>query len=164
MINEECVFVSKELADKIKSAKSDDRQLAVIQEYLDNAKNSMAGDLEGMEEDAIKFKGMLLSYKKAYKEALEAHNDAVYKLWEDIDGHLPNMKEKAKKLISDLDEVFPKLDEIISKFNTIGNNIDRMNMYSLKEMVELVDKINNSSDATKEVLLKVLSYSKENKK
>jgi len=29
---------------------------------------------------------------------------------------------------------------------------------------ELADKINNSSDATKDVLLKVLSYSKEAKK
>jgi hypothetical protein len=161
MINEECVFVSKELADKIKSAKSDDTQLAVIQEYLDNAKKSMAGDLEGMEEDAIKFKGMLLSYKKAYKEALEAHCDAVYKMWEDIDGSLPNMKKKADKLVADLEVVFPKLDEILNKFSNIENIINRINMYSLKEMVDLVDKINNSSDSTKEVLLKVLSYSKE---
>jgi|WetSurMetagenome_2_1015567.scaffolds.fasta_scaffold00725_43 hypothetical protein len=124
----------------------------------------MAGDLEGMEEDAIKFKGMLFSYKKAYKEALEAHSDAVDKLWNDIDGHLPNMKEKAEKLISGLDEVFPKLNDVCTALDTIESKINRINMYTLKEMVELVDKINNSSDATKEVLLKVLSYSKGVKK
>jgi hypothetical protein len=161
MNNEECVFVSKELADKIKSAKSDDMQLAVIQEYLDNAKKSMAGDLDGVEEDAIRFKGMLLSYKKAYKETLDAHTDAVYKLWDDIDGHLPNMKEKAKKLISGLDEVFPKLNNICNMLDAIEGKMSRINMYSLNQMVDLVDKVNSSSDETKSVLLKVLTYAKE---
>jgi uncharacterized protein YnzC (UPF0291/DUF896 family) len=150
------IYIDKVLCDKLKAAESEDAQLSLVQEYLEATKKSMSGDLETMEEDAVHFKGMLLSYKKAYREALEAHNAAVYKTWEDIDGNLPNMKAKVEQAVKDVDSIIPHLDRVMGSIGNICQKLTAINTYELEKMVKLIETIQGVDEKTKDVLSKLL--------
>lgn len=154
------VWVPKEKAAQLKAAESENAQMAIIDDIIANTKRSMRIDLEALDEDVLVFKGTLLQYKKAYSEALNAHLDASYKLWEDIDSKIPNMRAKAEKTVADFAIVAPELQKIVNVIDDIATKLGDVNVYQLKNMVELIETIQNADNKTRDILAKVLGATK----
>ena len=151
------VWLPKKTCEEIKKAESESAQLEIIQKYLDNAKRSMAGDLEQMEEDSIRFKGMLLSYKKAYSEALDSHNVAVEQMWCEINKQMPDMKKEIEKAVKQVEDIYPAIENVQALIADVSGKMSNINTYELTKMVELIEKIENCDERTRKVLEKVLS-------
>ena len=151
------VWLPKKTCEEIKKAESESAQLRIIQDYLDNTKRSMAGDLEQMEEDANRFKGMLLSYKKSYREALDAHDEAIEKMWHEINKQMPDMKKEVAKAVKQVEDVYPDLENVQALIADVTGKLSNINTHELTRMIELVDRIESCSDSTRNVLEKVLS-------
>ena len=156
----ELVWVPKEKATQLKAAESENAQMAIIDDIIAKTKRSMRIDLEALDEDVLVFKGTLLQYKKAYSEALNAHLDATYKLWEDIDSKLPNMRSKAEKTVAGFAIIAPELQKVSDTIDGITRKIESVNAYQLKNMVELIETIQNADNKTRDILAKVLGATK----
>ena len=157
MAEKELIWLPKETCDEIKKAESESAQLKIIQDYLDRTKRSMAGDLEQMEEDTIRFKGMLLSYKKAYSEALDSHNVAIEQMWCEINKQIPDMKKEVEKAVKQVEDIYPAIENVQALIADVSGKMSNINTYELTRMVELIEKIENSDEQTRNVLEKVLS-------
>jgi len=157
MTEKELIWLPKETCDEIKKAESESAQLRIIQDYLDGTKRSMAGDLEQMEEDAIRFKGMLLSYKKAYSEALDSHIAAVEQMWCEIDKRMPDMKKEVEKAVKQVEDIYPAIENVQALITDVSVKMSNINTYELTRMVELIEKIENCDERTRKILEKVLS-------
>lgn len=156
----EFIWVPAEKAAEFKAAESENAQLAIIDNIIASTKRNMRADLEVLDEDVLQFRGMLLKYKKAYSEALQVHYDATYKIWEDIDSKIPNMKRKAEQSVAEFAVIAPELEKVSSQIDMITARIEKVNIYQLTHMVELVQAIQNTDDATKAILGKVLAAAK----
>ena len=157
MEEKDIIWLPKKTCEEIKKAESESAQLKIIQDYLDNTKRSMAGDLEQMEEDAIRFKGMLLSYKKSYREALDAHDEAIEKMWHEINKQMPDMEKEVAKAVKQVEDVYPALENVQALIADVSGKMSNINTYELTRMVELIEKIENCDERTRKVLEKVLS-------
>ncbi len=153
----ELIWLPKKTCDEIKKAESESAQLKIIQDYLDNTKRSMAGDLEQMEEDSIRFRGMLLSYKKAYSDALDFHNDAIEKMWCEINNQTPDMKKEVARVVDQVEGIYPAIEKVQALIADVSGKMSKINTYELTRMVELIEKIENCDERTRKVLEKVLS-------
>lgn len=153
----EYMYMPKTFASRYKKATDERAQMQVIEEILQETRKSMRGDLDAMEEDTLRFKGMLLGYKQAYTEVLEQHKEAVYAVWEKLDEQMPDMKAKAKKLLSDMSEVKPEVEKVSYLVEELGRKLDSVNVYSLGKTVELVKEIASCDEKTIELLKKMFS-------
>lgn len=150
-------YVPKEQAERVKRAQGKADEYTMIEELIASTNKSLKDDLAGLDDDVLRFKGMLLAYKDAYRKALEENRDAVYALWEKIDESLPDMKQKAKVLVGGLGEVMPQLVEALEVTKSITKALESTNTYQLQRMVELVSAIQNTDDKTKDILRAVLN-------
>jgi hypothetical protein len=137
----EFIYVKKSVADKYKKATDENAQMEIITNLISSAKRSMQDDLEALDEDAIRFKGILLAYKKRYGEVLSEHCASTLKLWEDIQDKIPNTKKMAENLVKEFEAVERPLDDILSKMKMISEGIKNINTYELEKMVNLVNTI-----------------------
>jgi len=153
----EFIYVKKSVADKYKKATDENAQMEIITNLISSAKRSMQDDLEALDEDAIRFKGILLAYKKRYGEVLSEHCASTLKLWEDIQDKIPNTKKMAENLVKEFEAVERPLDDILSKMKMISEGIKNINTYELEKMVNLVNTIQSADEKTRDVLKLVLS-------
>lgn len=155
--DQELIWVPKKKAEEYKAAQGENAQLAIIDDIIANTKHNMRDDLKALDEDVLRFKGMLIAYKNAYSEALQAHYEATYKIWEDIDAKIPNLKAKAAKSVQEFSDVTSEAQKALDIVDTFAKKADIINTYSLTRMVELVQAIQNTDDKTKDILAKVLA-------
>lgn len=124
---------------------SDKGKLAIVRMHLDSTKRSIEGDLDAMEEDLARYKGMMIGYKVKYSEALDAHNSAVEKFWEKMEADLPSFNTKVSKL---RDQLLP-LKSIVEDLNKATSSLSTWN---IKELVDTLTKLNNMGDKNKSMV------------
>jgi hypothetical protein len=150
----EYICVPKEIAKKYNNATSDNTKIEIIEDLTKKMKNEIEMSLSSLDDDVVQYKGMVLKYKKAFKEIYEDQAEKIYKTWEEIQNTLP----KQDKLINKLKNELAPILEQIKKLSKV---IENVNTYQLIRMSELIDKINDCDDKTKEVILKVIQMGKE---
>jgi len=153
------IWVPASWATEFEAAASEAAQRKVIDDILEKTKTSMRGDLEQLEEDALRFRGLLLGYKEAYSKVLQEHFEASYKVWEDLDSMMPSMKASADKLLREFSEVKPAVEEVSRLVKEVQEKMDSLSSYSLTRMIELVRAVEGCDGRTKDVLRRVLTPS-----
>lgn len=151
------IWTTKEFAAKFNRATDEDAQLSVITEIMDKAKHSMTSDLEALEDDALQFKAIMLSYKKAYKQVLDEQADATYKLWEEVDAKFPSLRAKIKTFTDAIEPINESTDFMMKLLERVSNKMETINTYQLEKMVSLIKTIQECDEETKNILIKVLN-------
>ena len=106
--------------------------------------------LEGLEEDAAIFSGLMLKVKQSFGKAADEHLQSSYELWENFDKEMPSTREKISKVISLLDPLEKKLKiitDLISK-------IDKWQIDKLNESISLMATNYGKSKEMVEFLIK----------
>ena len=134
MKDQELIWVDKDFAEKFNELTSKGaarkQQEEVFNEYMgkitDAVKREFRANLEGLEEDAAIFTGLMLKVRQAFEKAKSEHLNASYDLWEKFDAELPSIQGKTDKLIETLkplEKQLTAINEALGKINTF--NIER---------------------------------------
>jgi len=146
------IWVPAELATEFENATGDAAQIEVVKKIIAKAKGSMEDDLNALDEDAARFRGIMLGYKKAYGQVLEEHLAATYKIWEDIEDKMPNTKVMCAKLSSEVQTIETEIDHVLEKVKSIGTKLNGFSTYQLVEIVKAVEIISRADDRTIDIL------------
>jgi len=156
--NEELIWVSQELAEKYKKAKSEnatrDEQEKVVDDYINSVASQVRKDfkqtLESIEEDAAMFAGLIIKVKQAFGKAKDEHLSASYELWEKYDQEIPSVKKKIDGIVAALNPLKAKLDEI----NQLLRGMDVTGLNRLNEAVYALNDTYGKSREMFEFLVK----------
>ena len=134
MKDEECIWVSRESSEKWKRLKSEgakrDQQEKVLDEYMQTVNEAVKRDfrsnLEGLDEDAAIFTGIVLKTRQAFEKAKNEHLDASYALWEKFDAEIPSVKKKTDEIVAALKPILDLIKEIEAGLKNIDTaRLDR---------------------------------------
>lgn len=140
--NQELVWVDKDFAAKINALTTKkatrDQQEKVFDEYMKGVTESIQRDfrasLEGLDEDATIFTGLMLKVKQAFEKAKNEHLVASEELWEKFEAEIPSTRDKVQKLVDILDPLTKKLTEI----NSLIGKINTWDINKLNESIALL--------------------------
>jgi hypothetical protein len=134
--NQDLIWVDKDFAERYKEILSDASKREEQEKIFDGYFNKLTAkiqeefrvQLEGLEEDAAMFTGLMLKVKQTFNKAADEHLNASYELWENYDKELPNVERKIKAMIDKLEplvKLTEKVNDLLNKINTF--NIDKLN-------------------------------------
>jgi archaellum component FlaC len=132
------IWVPDELATEFENATGESAQIEVVKKIIAKAKGSMEDDLNALGEDAARFRGIMLGYKKEYGKVLEEHLTATYKVWEDIEDKMPNTKGICAKLSSEVKTIETEIDHVLEKVKSIETKLNGFSTYQLMEIVKVI--------------------------
>jgi hypothetical protein len=116
----------------------------------DTIRRDFRDNLEGLEEDAAMFTGLMLKVKQAFEKAKNAHLSASYELWEKFEQEIPSTTKKVESLLHILDPLEKKLTSINALMGKISTyNIDRLN-----ESLSLLASLHGANREMVEFLVK----------
>lgn len=153
MDDKELIWVDKDFAEKWKiitneKNKREERE-KVFDEYLKGVTEEIQKDfecvLDGLEEDAAIFTGMMLKTKQSFEKAKNEHLEASYELWDKFEKEIPSTKEKTEKLLQVLTPIKGELtaiDSLLSKINT----------YNLDKFIESLSLLSGAYGKNKEMI------------
>lgn len=149
MEGRDLIWVPKEFAAKYKKIESDEEKEKVLDEYIQSVSRAAREDfkcnLDSLEEDAVIFSGLMMKVKKSFEKAKNESLNASYSLWEEYQKELPDVDKKVGEIISHLQPLTDKLNEI----NSLLNNI---RMFDIKQMIEVVSTLSSAYGRNKEMV------------
>lgn len=132
----EFVYLPKELAEKIKQIQDSKVIESIIIDYIDESKREIQANLENLDDDVIKYKGLMLKAKKAFEDAKNEQLTASYALWEKFEDERPNTTEKIESIVNLLNPLVNKLEEVNSL-------MAKVNLYDLEKFLKILSEISN---------------------
>ncbi len=146
------IWVPKKFAKAYARAKSEEKQLEILEEILSKQKRDIKQDLENLDYDVTQFKASILRYKKAFKEVYEENAKQVYALWEEIEKTKPSQAQFINQLKNDLKPIMDEV-KLLSEF------MKNVNTYYLEKFLALINSVVSCDNETKEFILKVIEFS-----
>ena len=143
------MWVTPKVSQEIKMAQDPETKERILVEYARRFNDEMKSDVEALEDDVAKYKGLLASYRQKLKETQKQHRDAVYSTWEDFDNELEDVRKKASAISDAMRPVKKELDEL-------NSNMTRLRGYDLERLLELINAINSSYNGQTKDILKFL--------
>ena len=153
MKGEEHIWVDKEFAEIWKKLQSEeatrDQQEAVFNEYIAKMNKSIRRDfecnLEGIEEDAAVFTGLMLKVKQAFEKAKNEHLTSSYALWEKFEDEIPSTRKKVESIVE-------TLKPLESQLNAINDLIGKINTWNINELIKSINDLAGAYGAQKEMV------------
>lgn len=145
------LYLPEKLADKIESIKDDSLKEEEIMKFFDRSKEEIKSQLECLEEDVIRYKGLMISARNSFKEAKNEELNANYELWEKFDKDLSTVREKVGNIKNELIPLKKELQEVNNLIGTIQD-------WKLKDFLKTLSEINEilSYDNNKNRMIKFL--------
>ena len=153
------VWVSKELAERIKNVNSEEHKIKIFDEYIKKltvkSREEFEQNLENLEEDVAIYVGLMLRVKKAFKEAKEEQLEASYQLWEKFGEEMPYIEEKIEKVIEEINPVSKKAEELEKAIN-------RRDYHRIEKVTDAILKLSNLWGKEKDMITFLVNNFKEN--
>ena len=145
------VWLPKRLAEKIKDNTDKKLEEKLIVDYLDQSRSDVKANLESLDEDILRYKGLMAKARQAFREAKEEQLQANYDLWEKFDKELPKLSEKVEMLKN-------KVEPIKRQVQELNESLDKVRSYQIKDLVDLLKEISDalSYDSNTGKILKFL--------
>lgn len=150
MNDKELIWVPAKLKETLEKMNSDEEQLKIVEKYINDRKLDISNDIEALDDDLLRFKAFALKYKTEIKAVYNEQSDILYKLFEDC-GDIQS------KMYLKIEETKKKLNPITEKIKEINFVLDKINIYKIEKVIELIEKFNRMSEEDKrlfEILIK----------
>ena len=119
-MEKELVWMPKHLAEKIKQMEKDGALDSFVLEHIETCKKEIQTDIEAMEDDVLRFRGLLAQVRKDFGEATEEHLSKAYEVWESFDKDLPSIRKHVDAAVKELLPLKKELSEITEAINGIN--------------------------------------------
>lgn len=135
-MEKEYVYIPKVIADKIKGVEDITTIENAIKEYVEQNKKELQDYIEGMDEDMLYFRAMMIKARESFKKAKDEELSAYYSLWEKFD---EDRIEIRKKVTAIKEELTPLILEI-TELKKLCQSVDT---WGISNLVESVSKLKN---------------------
>ena len=152
MMEKELVWVSKEMKEALEKAESQEEQEKIFFKAIEDRKLDIKTQIENLEDDVLMFKAVGLRYKTELEKIYVGQSEQLEKLWKDFNAG-DRIYKQAKQIEKDLQPVVNTIDLINKRLSDIST-------WKIENMIDLINKFNNMSDSTKE-MLKILIESEK---
>lgn len=130
----ELAWLPKTLVAKLKRSQDKGHQEKMILDFITDSDRDLQYSIESLEDDVIRYKGAMLSARKAFEDAKNEQLDANYKLWEKFDEELPSLSEKIEKVTS-------KLSPVVEKTEELNSLLEKLSLYKIDNYLETIEKV-----------------------
>ena len=154
-MEKEYVYIPKEIANKIKGVEDVTTIENAIKEYAAQNKKELESYIEGMGEDMLYFRAMMIKARDSFKKAKEEELNAYYSLWEKFD---EDRVEIRKKVTAIKEELNPLIQEI-TELKKLCQSVDT---WGISNLVESVSKFKNLYGTEKEMFEFLVNNFKRN--
>jgi chromosome segregation ATPase len=144
------MWVSDETKEKVEKAQDPETKERILADYASNTLGLMKSQIEELDDEVARYKGLMAGFKLKFKEVKKAHIDEMYNVWEDAYEEISKLSAKCDKIVNVLDPVEAKLKAINKPLN--GINIHRLD--KLLETLRSIDSLSNKNKGMIEFLIK----------
>lgn len=153
MDNKELIWVDKKFAELWKKLESDkttrEEQDKIFEEYMqkvsDSVRSNFRANLEGLEEDAAIFSGLILKVKQSFEKAKNEHLDASYAVWEKFESEKPSITKKTNEIID-------ILKPLTTELKTINGLIEKINSSAIERLNDSLSAFSNLYGKNKDMI------------
>lgn len=130
---------------------------AVVDEFIKDTKNELRFDLEGLDEDLLIYKGLMVKWTRALQDAFKESTGKKEKLWEEFFNVVPKFSEKVEKLKKDLNPVIAIIDNLEKRLNKFDN-------WNADKLLNLIEKVSSMSEKDIEIVKLIMDNFEFNKR
>ena len=148
MKNTKLIWLDEEQAIRFEKCSSDEEKYKVFEEYLtgvaEESKKEFKANLESLEEDVAIYTGLMIRVKQAFEKAKNEQLALSYSVWENFDKEMPSIKDNVEKVVS-------TLDPLLIKLQNINEQLGKINTWNIERVIETINKFQDLSGKSKEM-------------
>lgn len=157
-MNKTHVFISEEFAEQIKAADGDKSlQVKVIDDIIQRKYNEIKFEMDTLDEQLLQFKLIGTRFEKSLAEAYEQQEVRIQGLIDKISSQYEAVNATSKVLARQIAPLTQEVDSICNKMEDFSKRINSLNTYSLKEMLDIVERIANLDDKSRDIILNAIA-------
>jgi len=141
----EYLYVHKKIADSIRGIQAPEAIAKEIIDYFSKSKKDLHSNLEELDFDTNKFKQDLATARTKLQEVVQTELDETTKIWDYYFKHMKTLKSLA-------DEAIKASKEVTTSINLVQNTIGYIDVERFKELVTVLERIENMSESNKKIL------------
>lgn len=150
------LWVTKETAAELKKLQSGENEKLMVEEVAKKLQLNIESELRQLDDDLARYKAACVVFKQSIMGVYSSQQEEIEKVIDNMWDIMPKVKSESKKLVVEIEkEIFPlkqQLDETAKSVEQIKTAFNNINFYAAERMVDLVVKINQLDDGSKEIL------------
>lgn len=150
------LWVTKETANELKKLQSGENEKLMVEEVAKKLQLNIECELSQLDDDLARYKAACIVFKQSIMGVYNSQQEEIEKIINDMWDIMPKVKSESKKLVSEIEkEIIPlkeQLTETAKSVELIKKEFNNINFYAAERMVDLVTKVNNLDDGSKEIL------------
>lgn len=140
------MWVTPEVAKLIKEADDPDTKERILADAAKKIKGHMQTEVDEMDDELVRYKGMLANFKIEFKKAKKDQLKEMYDIWEDFDQEISKIQKK-------IDSITQVVEPLNKQASDLNNLLSKLNTYNLDKLLELLNAINRAySGKSKEII------------
>ncbi|ALM61993.1 hypothetical protein AXI64_gp214 [Vibrio phage qdvp001] len=160
------LWLSKESAEEIKKLQSCDNEKHMVEEVAKKLSLNIERELTQLDDDLARYKAACIVFKNSLTDVYHEQQEEIDKVIDTVWDVMPKVKQETTKLVNtlqeDLEPLNKQLKETEIRIENLKSQFNGINFYAAERMTELVDKISNLDEDSKEILKFLTSeYKKE---
>lgn len=160
------LWLSKEYAEEIKKLQSCDNEKIMVEEVAKKLSLNIEQELTQLDDDLARYKAACIVFKNSLTNIYHEQQEEIDKVIDTVWDVMPKVKKETTKLVNtlqeDLEPLNKQLKETEMRIENLKYQFNGINFYAAERMTELVDKISNLDEGSKEILKFLASeYKKE---
>lgn len=150
------LWVTKETAAELKKLQSGENEKLMVEEVAKKLQLNIESELRQLDDDLARYKAACVVFKQSLMGVYSSQQEEIEKVIDNMWDIMPKVKSESKKLVVEIEkEISPlkqQLDETAKSVEKIKTEFNNINFYAAERMVDLVVKINQLDDGSKEIL------------
>lgn len=160
------LWLSKDTAQEVKNLQSCDNEKVMVQEVAKKLSLNIEQELSQLDDDLARYKAACIVFKNSLTNVYREQQEEIEKVIDTVWDVMPKVKQETTKLVdtvqADLAPLNEQLKETELRVENLKSQFNSINFYAAERMTELVDKISNLDEGSKEILkFLALEYKKE---
>jgi signal transduction histidine kinase len=155
------LWVSKETAKALKDLESNSNEKAMVTKAAESLSLGIEQELFQLDDDLARYKAACIVFKNSLKEVYSVQQEEIDKVIEDQWDIMPQVKQQTNKMINQIKQELTPLSDSVKELKcnvqTLKKELDSINFYGVDRMLEVVNKISELDEGSKDILKYVMN-------
>lgn len=145
------LYVTPEVKKQIDSCNDNDSlKEKIVKDFFKNESDWLSSEMKEIDDITIKYKAKLIFIKEHFTEAQDSYVEEIEKI-------MTNTAKVIEKLDNINTTIKDKIDTTKRDFQQMADTINKLPIYQLEQLFNLLDRYSNMSDKEKELMVLILN-------